>query len=138
MKIQLLTAALLSSLMMTGPALAADAEATDDYTEMSSRAVEKHMQKIEENYIQTAEEQGELKALEQKVEELKEMIEQHYRQTTAQEGELKALEQQAEDLENMIESMIVVVKCFWPPSFEHSSSSFLLHSAAVRHYDYAA
>ena len=64
MKIKLLTAALLAGLMMAGSALA-----------MDSKAIEEHRQKIEDNYIQTAEEEGELEALEQKVEELEEMIE---------------------------------------------------------------
>lgn len=32
----------------------------------------------------------------------------------------------------------VVVKCFWPPSFEHSSSSFLPNSAVSHRYACAA
>ena len=32
----------------------------------------------------------------------------------------------------------VVVKCFWPPSFEHSSSSFLPNSAVTHRYVCAA
>lgn len=40
--------------------------------------------------------------------------------------------------DNERQETFVVVKCFWPPNFEHSSSSFLLHSAAVHHYACAA
>ncbi|MWJ27143.1 hypothetical protein LG290_03620 [Halomonas sediminis] len=63
MKMKLLTAGLLTSLMMAGSALAMDSE-----------AVEKHMAKINDNYIKTAEEEGKIKALEEKVEELEAMI----------------------------------------------------------------
>ncbi|MGM0537383.1 MAG: hypothetical protein ACQER5_15150 [Pseudomonadota bacterium] len=63
MKMKLLFAGLLTSLMMAGSALAMDSE-----------TIEKHRAKINDNYIQAAEEQGERKALEQKVEELEEMI----------------------------------------------------------------
>ncbi|MGM0983654.1 MAG: hypothetical protein ACQEXG_09545 [Pseudomonadota bacterium] len=63
MNMKLLTASLLASLMMAGSALA-----------MDSQAVEEHMEKINDNYVQTAEEEGEVEALEQKVEQLEEMI----------------------------------------------------------------
>ncbi|CAM4185828.1 hypothetical protein VRRI112168_17185 [Vreelandella rituensis] len=63
MKMKLLTAGLLASLMMAGSALAMDSE-----------AVEKHMAKINDNYIKTAEEESKIKALEQKVSELEVMI----------------------------------------------------------------
>ncbi|MDZ7853686.1 MAG: hypothetical protein U5L98_13865 [Halomonas sp.] len=63
MNMKLLTAALLASLMMAGSALA-----------MDSKAVEEHMEKINDDYIQTAEQEGKVEALEQKVEQLEEMI----------------------------------------------------------------
>ena len=63
MNMKLLTAALLAGLMMAGSALA-----------MDSQAVEEHMEKINDDYVQTAEQEGEVEALEQKVEQLEEMV----------------------------------------------------------------
>ncbi|QFU02598.1 hypothetical protein FIU83_13225 [Halomonas sp. THAF5a] len=63
MKIKTLTAACLTLLLMGGAAHA-----------MDSVAIEEHMAKINEQYVQTAEEQGEVEALEEKVEALEEMI----------------------------------------------------------------
>ncbi len=63
MKMKLLTAGLLASLMMAGSALAMDSE-----------AIEKHMAEINDNYVKTTEEEGKVKALEEKVEELEAMI----------------------------------------------------------------
>lgn len=63
MKMKLLIAGLLASLMMAGSALAMDSE-----------AIEKHMAKIDDNYANAVEEDGKTKALEEKVEELEEMI----------------------------------------------------------------
>lgn len=63
MNMKHLTAALLAGMMMAGSAMA-----------MDSHAVEEHMEKINEDYVQTAEQDGEVAALEQKVEQLEEMI----------------------------------------------------------------
>ncbi|MBB3184685.1 outer membrane murein-binding lipoprotein Lpp [Halomonas fontilapidosi] len=63
MKMKLLTAGLLTSLMMAGSALAMDSE-----------TIEKHMDKINDQYVQTSEEEGKVEALEEKVEALEEMI----------------------------------------------------------------
>lgn len=63
MKMKLLTAGLLASLMLAGSALAMDSE-----------AIEKHMAEINDNYVKTTEEEGKVKALEEKVEELEAMI----------------------------------------------------------------
>lgn len=62
MNIKTLTAGFLT-LLLAGAAQAMDSE-----------AIEEHMAKINAQYVQTAEEQGEVEALEQKVEALKEMI----------------------------------------------------------------
>lgn len=63
MNIKTLTAGILTLLLMGGAAHA-----------MDSAAIEEHMAKINDQYVQTAEEQGEVEALEQKVEALEEMI----------------------------------------------------------------
>ncbi len=63
MKMKLLIAGLLASLMMAGSALAMDSE-----------TIVKHMAKINDNYVKTAEDEGKVKALEEKVEELETMI----------------------------------------------------------------
>ena len=63
MNIKTLTAGLLTLLLMGGAAHA-----------MDSAAIEEHMDKINEQYVQTAEQEGKVEALEQKVEALEEMI----------------------------------------------------------------
>ncbi|MCL7940117.1 hypothetical protein M8009_07375 [Halomonas sp. ATCH28] len=63
MKMKLLIAGLFASLMMAGSALAMDSE-----------AIEEHMAKINDNYVKAVEEEGKVKALEEKVEELEAMI----------------------------------------------------------------
>ncbi|WFM72257.1 hypothetical protein [Halomonas sp. CKK8] len=63
MKMKLLFAGLLTSLMMAGSALAMDSE-----------TIEEHMAKINDQYIQTSEEEGKVEALEEKVEALEEML----------------------------------------------------------------
>ena len=61
MKMKLLTAGLLTSLMMAGSALAMDSE-----------TIEKHMDKINDQYVQTSEEEGKVEALEEKVKTVRE------------------------------------------------------------------
>ncbi|TDR50891.1 hypothetical protein DFP85_12156 [Halomonas ventosae] len=63
MKMKLLIAGLLTSLMMAGSALAMDSE-----------TIEEHMAKINDNYVKAVEEEGKVEALEEKVEALEEMI----------------------------------------------------------------
>lgn len=59
-----LTAGLLASLMMTGSALA-----------MDSAIMQEHRDKIQENYIKTADKEGKVAALEERVEAIEELIE---------------------------------------------------------------
>ncbi|TLF45086.1 hypothetical protein FEI13_18490 [Halomonas urmiana] len=63
MNIKTLTAGFLTLLLMGGAAHAMDSE-----------AIEKHMAEINEDYVKTSEQEGEVEALEQKVEALEEMI----------------------------------------------------------------